>query len=397
MSGNNASLKEKFNENAHAISKFITNSKKWARTKPKHLSNIDVSIRRLNKYGREVNKVLPDLETKPALALFGASQSGKSNMVTNLLKSSDNKFVVYDAKRDRTLDFAEFIRPPGGGQESTANLTRFVKHDKDSNRGARPVLIKLCSIKDLLISIMVGYYQYQTIDVNEAERSLVLIRKKIEELRNVSGDRPRNNWLTSEDVYNIRDFFSLRNIDRNLLLFENLKNENFWDHLSIAAEYLTNDDLGIFSVFWNDFNPITTFFKTYFKALQKLDFAHEIYVDFDAVLKDCPEHLSFENYYNILYVETLKGSNTKDKDVIVVDHNGMEVELHPSTLCGLVKEVVFSIKSNEDSIANEFDILDFPGENTAPDVPIDNNSDHTVLCKMLLRGKVTYMFNSYSK
>src|SRR5690606_16247893 len=100
-------------------------------------------------------KIQNSIDDKPVMAVFGASQVGKSYLIQNLLRSKGKPFVIRNNNRD--YDFLKEINPAGVGAESTGVVTRFTADDstKDPNY---PLEIKLLSAKDVLIIICDSYF-----------------------------------------------------------------------------------------------------------------------------------------------------------------------------------------------------------------------------------------------
>ena len=92
------------------------------------------SLAKLKKLNREIKKLERATHLKPAVALFGPSQAGKSFMVGLLAKSSsDEVMYVADDATGKMYDFTDQINPPGG-KESTGLVTRFTVSDTWDNR-----------------------------------------------------------------------------------------------------------------------------------------------------------------------------------------------------------------------------------------------------------------------
>ena len=71
------------------------------------------SLAKLKKLNREIKKLERATHLKPAVALFGPSQAGKSFMVGLLAKSSsDEVMYVADDTTGKMYDFTDQINPP---------------------------------------------------------------------------------------------------------------------------------------------------------------------------------------------------------------------------------------------------------------------------------------------
>ena len=117
------------------------------------------SLAKLKKLNREIKKLERATHLKPAVALFGPSQAGKSFMVGLLAKSSsDEVMYVADDATGKMYDFTDQINPPGG-KESTGLVTRFTVERHVGQPADKPIMVKLFSQVDLVKIIAVGFHK----------------------------------------------------------------------------------------------------------------------------------------------------------------------------------------------------------------------------------------------
>ena len=70
-----------------------------------------------------LKKINTNIHSKPVMAVFGASQVGKSYLIKNLLSDTQKPFYINNG--EIKYDFLKDINPPGTGAESTGVVTRF--------------------------------------------------------------------------------------------------------------------------------------------------------------------------------------------------------------------------------------------------------------------------------
>ena len=95
---------------------------------------------------------------RPSVAIFGQSQVGKSYLVQNLLKNTDNSGLeIVHPGRPEVLDFITDINPDGG-RESTGIVTRFTTEQSTSSRPNEfPFQVELFGILDVASIICLSY------------------------------------------------------------------------------------------------------------------------------------------------------------------------------------------------------------------------------------------------
>ena len=134
----------------------INSSINWAENSLKDSEKISVTSA-LKSHRRAVRKTSIALEGKPVLALFGASQVGKSYMANNLLYNNDNLLLIHDHINGNEIDFIKSINPEGKGNEATSTVTRFTSEEV-VDKSKKPVKIKLFGLKDIVLVLADSYF-----------------------------------------------------------------------------------------------------------------------------------------------------------------------------------------------------------------------------------------------
>jgi hypothetical protein len=386
---------EKLNQIAaktNALIKTVNESINWA--EKFQAQDIQLSYD-LKKYRRRMKKIENAITGKPVIAFFGASQVGKSYMVNSLLCHDESKKLsLKDHRNGSIVDFIKEINPEGHGNESTSVITRFTTDKPKADK--LPIKLKLLSAKDLICILCDSYY----LDVREKitydhKKRTELVISHVKSLEALKSNE--HNFMSEDDIYEIQEYLetNLKHAGNNP--FEIFKSEGLWNELSKAIKYISpNNWPAAFAILWNKQNVIDEFFKTLIVELQKLNFSKYAYADFTAVKRYSKD----ERNGAILDVQTLDGIYQPDKNQIlkVQSEKGEFIEIKNSALCAICAEVIFSIDGDysndlKNKITEHIDVLDFPGARTRLELH-ETSIAHVNVKEMILRGKVSYLFNS---
>ena len=343
---------------------------------------------------RELNKIKYALSDNPAAAIYGESQKGKSYLVSSLLSSPNQPFNVIDAKGNN-YDFKLDINPIGQDKESTSVVTRFSINYNWINEDF-PVKIQLLSIVDIILLLSDTYYNDLK---NHNLTSLEEIKLKIKSIENEFKSIEKQQQIITEDsILNIRDYFKKHFQSKA----NNIISINFFEILSKNIHKIAVDKWAeTFSVLWNNNPLLISLFKNLISKYKEIDFTESLYVPYKAVLR---KHGTLLDVRRLEEISSNKsGSETEylaDTDVFYKTDSGKEVvkSLKKSFLCALTAEVIFKLPENlkkEKEFLSNTDLLDFPGARAR----LDNNEsaiNQEEIPKMLLRGKVAYLFNKYA-
>ena len=378
---------EKINEISQQLNTVIdclSNSVSWGQKNLK-FEDKEHFVTELKNSKRKLLRINNSIETKSSIAVFGGSQVGKSYLIKNVLSESNKPFYIVN--NQNKYDFLKDINPPGVGAESTGVVTRFTI-DQPSPFADFPIKIKILSIKDLLTILFDSFYLDQKrIKRFPNEEFLIARIKEIEQLQSVNNET--QNVLSELDILDIKQYFD-EYLSKHSLLFERLETTKFWYKISNCIERIPLNNIPqVFSILWDDNQLLTNVFIQLLKVSSQIDFESVLFAPFDSVLRGKGE---------ILDVKRLKELNTNTSKIIVQSNAGKQYEIDNSFLSALTAELVFQIPeeltSNKSFIKNS-DLLDFPGARSR--LAIENEDISVDLVpEMLLRGKVSYLFNKYS-
>lgn len=370
---------------------LVDNSIAWA----KEFGKESFPIGNFKEYRRRLKKIRSALEENCSAAAYGESQVGKSYLMSSLLSSSDAPFVIQNG--DKSYSFIDELNPSGGNNakiESTGVITRFTIANGDSLMKGY-VKVSLLSVVDIIQLIADSYYNDIKIDT-ETSLNLNKINKELEGLSSLwSAKNVQQHYIEEDDIRDICDY--IREIIGNSA--QSVIDSKFCDVIAPAIHYVSYDKWGdVFSLLWNKNPEMSHLFNVLINEYKKLDFNTEVYVPFDAVLRDKGTLLKID------WLDTVCGVNIDTgKDIIytdVYDKTGAVIahDFAKGNLSALIAELTFELPQSiakERAFLNKLDLLDFPGARTRE--KFKEKEIQSVLPKILRRGKVAYLFNKYSR
>ena len=377
---------------------------------------------------RRLRKIAIAEQERPAVAAYGESQKGKSYLIGNLLKTKDKTFLVKD-ENSEMVDFVDCINPIGNGKEATGVVTRFKYFETDNKY---PVIVKLFSVADIATVLCDSYNEDIKYHSNSpySESDMEKICNKILEYGKYDSNQ---GVLKEDDILDMQGY-----VTKYLDGMKSFCKSNYFQNVAkVARKIPTSDYADVFKYLWHENVHLTTLFKRLVNALEKLDFSREVYTNMDAV-----KH-NGKNENTVMSVKCLYGLDEKKwnltSDVFV--KTGTEYKTVSSfpkcELSALCSEIVFKIEKEYLSdtntyfaetvpdgkvktgdmpketlkvlpdkvtkdLFNEIDLLDFPGARNRETFIEDElgdtkKEDASNLVRMLLRGKVAYLFNNYNE
>ena len=374
----------------------------------KHLALIDESIAWSKEFGkdsfpvsvfkeyrRKLRKIRSALEENCSAAAYGESQVGKSYLMSSLLSSSDSPFVIRNG--GRSYSFIDELNPSGGNNakiESTGVITRFTI-SKGDNPMKEYVKVRLLSVVDIILLIADSYYN----DIKLNPDTILKydeINKALEGLSGLWAAKVvQQSEITEDDIKDISDY--VKDVIGNNAA--SVYQSNFAKIVAPVIQYVSYDKwVDVFSLLWNKNTEMSHLFSVLINEYKKLDFNTDVYVPFDAVLRDKGTILKIE------WLDTVCGVNIDTgRDIIytdVYDNKGNVIahDFGKGNLSALIAELTFELPesiASERKFLNKLDLLDFPGARSRE--KFKENEIHTVLPKVLRRGKVAYLFNKYSR
>ena len=323
--------------------------------------------------------------TRPVgVAVFGASQAGKSYLVSRLCAAAGTSMQVRFGSTD--YDFLKDLNPPGG-IESSGLVSRFTVAALETPLEA-PVALRLLSQTDL-----VKIFANTFVKDFEVGTSL-LTPQALERIFNAANSRvgpvPRDG-MSSADIEDLAEYFG--NHFRGTELLLTLDAAGYWKRITDLAPRLSANDRGaVFSPLWGLVSPFTAAFSLLSDALAKLGFASEAFAGAEVLTPRATSILDAQTLFR------LGAPGPAPTTWSVRTKAGQRADIDGPTLAALVAEVIIPIAARPFAFLDSADLLDFPGARTREMITnIDRFfAEPDRLGRVYLRGKVAYLFQRYN-
>ncbi len=370
---------------------IIENSIAWA----SKFGKDTFPVEELKEYRRRFKRIYYALEENCSAAAYGESQVGKSYLMSSLLSAPNAPFVI--TNKGKEYSFIDELNPSGGNTsktESTGVITRFTIND-DNNKMKDFVKVRNLSIADIVMLLVDSYFNDLKIDA-ETALSSEEINKELSELHSLWQGKTAivQDDLTEDGIKDICDYVK-DVLGSNAL---NVVKSDFRKIIPSRIKYISCDNwIKVFSLLWNKNPELSRLFTVLINEFKQLRFKTEVYVPFDAVLREKGTLLKIEWLDSVCGLQ----NETKDElytDVYDVEGNLLAQNFKKASLSALIAELTFvlpeSIAENR-KFLRKLDLLDFPGARSREKFKEQEIS--TVLPTILRRGKVAYLFQKYSR
>ncbi|WP_300726148.1 virulence factor SrfC family protein [uncultured Bacteroides sp.] len=350
---------------------------------------------RFKDYRRKLRKIKSSLEEKCSAAAYGESQVGKSYLMSSLLSSPDAPFVITHKGRD--YSFIDELNPSGGNNakvESTGVITRFTIAT-DANSMSDFVKVRNLSVVDIILLLANAYYNDIKINQDTTLRYDV-INQHLEGLSNLwSSHIIQQTEIDEDDIKDISEY--LHDVIGNAAIGVN--QSSFCRIVGPVIKYVSCDKwVDVFSLLWNKNDEISHMFSVLINEYKKIGFKTDIYIPFDAVLREKGTILKIQWLDTVCGVQVDTGNDDLYTDIYDVNGNVVARDFGKGYLSALIAEITFELPEHivEDRpFLKKMDLLDFPGARGKEEYKEDEI--HAVLPTLLRRGKVAYLFNKYSR
>lgn len=328
--------------------------------------------------------------TPMSVGVYGASQAGKSYLVSSLARGRDKSVVARVGDRD--INFLTDINP-SGGREATGLVTRLT-HRSATVPSDFPVRITLFGELDLVKIVANSFYEDLEADADQDIAPRVGAMQ-----RTLSEERPpASSPVTLEDVADL-SFYCDRHF-ANQKYYSALKQAGYWARLEQLAP---NCDLRtrqrLYSLLWDGSAPYDRLFEHLSETLARLDGATSLLCE-PAVLFDVEGHHWGRTENSIINVMALESMGAPTERQVRVVHDRFVTATPTSvgigTLSALASEITIHIAGTPHEFFAEADLLDFPGARSRHPIP-RNRFDETrgFPVEHFLRGKVAFLFERY--
>ena len=356
------------------------------------------------------------LNGKPAVAISGESQVGKSYLVSSLLSENGSPFCILDPliankginsqdNNEGIFNFINEINPRGQGEESTSIVTRFSANYQPVNTRF-PIKVALLSPVDVVLILCDSFYN----DIKKAggviedtDRIMAVqsdridrIKAEIATLKTNLQDRPaQQDVIGEDDIWDIRDYFESYFSTQAVELFSS----GFFDEIPcLISKAKPHEWKGIFSLLWDQNEIFTGLFADLMTELERLNFCPTVYLPVTSVLVKYGTLLDVKRLHEIYQKPIARDVDfIADTTVLCVENDrSQEIKCKKSYLCALAAELVFSLPDTlltGKPFLRETDLLDLPGVRSRM---VETTINKENISQLLIRGKVAYLFNKYA-
>lgn len=337
------------------------------------------------RFSRRARRLQVAVERPTAVAVFGASQAGKSYLVSSLAAPRNKPLVA--AWGEERLDFLRDLNPEGG-KESTGLVSRFTIRRMPTPAGA-PVPLLLLTQTDV-VKILANTFLEDIQSPDLVPPSAEDIDKLFNKLEAEAGTAPCDR-LTIDDVEELREYFDHYFRGREMI---RALAGSYWTRAArIIPRLPAHRRAEAYSPLWN-FHPVfTQVLGEMIAALGKLGFPDYAFCDTNALRRDGGNLLDAAT---VLFL----GMGPQG-DIKVATSAGASAMLDRTVLTSLIAEVTVPVGEKPWDFFDHTDLLDFPGARTrnmydSIDRAVADKDGVGGLGGLFLRGKVAYLFQRYN-
>ncbi len=336
---------------------------------------------------------------KMCAGVFGASQAGKSYLISVLARPKDQPLIARFG--DDQVDFIECINPPGG-QESTGVVTRFTLDVAADLPAGHPIELELLTELDL-VRLLANSYAYDIDHDEEAELdhdplSIATALDTLETNARLAGR------LTELDALDLEEYCNRKLI--RAPRFKVLRGSGFWERAAALMPRLDEAGrAGLFSLLWEGLPLYDELFRSLQAVLQQLGFPERAFCAAEGLYAtSSSEGAEFERLpalTSVVDVGTLSGLaggavGGGDAVSVCPAGGGAAVAVPRGILTALIAELRIVMQASPHALFEHTDLLDFPGARSRQARPAERIAEESNAAEELfLRGKVAYLFDRY--
>jgi hypothetical protein len=330
------------------------------------------------------------------VGVYGASQQGKSYLVS-VLARPPGKSELRVRLGGETRDFVREINPQGG-KESTGLVTRFSTAPSDGPQDdAHPVELLLLTETDF-VKILANSFQsdFDQNNVQTPPPKGDAVRAALAAAEKRRGKAVVAPHLDEIVVSELAEYFR-RNF-RNR--WQDLEPVGYWSKVIELLPMLPIEARAdVYSVLWGGIEEFTAMFRLLAGALERLGHPDEVLTEMRALI---PRDTSI---IDVATLEQQLGTKEDENDRLAVrarkaDQLGAVVELPRAVLTALIAELRITVDESPWPMFEHTDLLDFPGARSRLKLvalPSDAEERTILVRRLLLRGKIAYLFQRYSE
>ena len=334
------------------------------------------------RFARRAERLRTAAGRPPCVAVFGASQAGKSYLVSSLATSGGKPLMsTYGEQR---LNFLRDLNPQGE-KEATGLVSRFTVRPVAAPAGA-PVPLRLLSQTDvvkILANAFMEDFKLDDLKLPDGPAVTALFDRLAKE----AGPAPQGG-LTIDDIEELREYFDLH--FRTHPLIKELGSAYWTRAAEVIPRLPPARRAEAYAPLWNATAPFTRVAGELIGALESLGFPDTAFCGLDALM---PREQGVLNADTVFAIgESSRGA------VRVVSPAGAAASLDRALLAALIAEITVPMEQQPWDFFEHTDLLDFPGARSREVIrSVDAFlSEPGRLGRVFLRGKVAYLFQRYN-
>jgi|GEM_PF-6791802 len=335
-----------------------------------------------------------------SVAVFGASQAGKSYMVGDFISPKRNPVkVIFSAAGDPPikLNFLETVNPQGG-VETTGIVTRFSTQPQDGAPKGFPVTLRALREVDVakilcnthLMELKAGWEDGKEFDPERHARDVMSLSRNAQAMPGMSLD----------EIYELRDYIEVHLKHHPLA---RPAAEPYWAALEEAGPSLGAAARAVaLAPIWGELHEFTELYSILKAALDDLKHPTWIYAPIEAILDRSHGVLHAETLYalDMAFVDSLEGAaQSKATRTSIAADTGARLDLPRPVVTALAAELRVTLDGRPWDFLEHTDLLDFPGaksrEDRDPESFLRDVGRNNARAYCYLRGKVAVLFDMY--
>lgn len=369
-------------QRAAAVAEAARDGAAWLEARTGLKEDPTALARDFRRFGRRAARLRAAAERPMCVAVFGASQAGKSYLVSSLASRPGQALEA--AYGDRRLNFLQDLNPQGG-KESTGLVSRFTVRGVAAPPQA-PVPVRLMSQTDIVKILANAYLEdFKVRDLSPPRPAdIAALFARLSQQAGGAGQ----GGLTVDDVEELREYFDLH-FGAHPILRE--LGPAYWAHAADVIPRLAPEQRAeAYAPLWNGTEAFTRVARQLTGALAALGFPETAFCGLDALL---PRETSVLDADMVFGLGEGSGGSLR-----VASGAGASALIDRSVVAALIAEITVPLAERPWEFFEHTDLLDFPGARTREEItdPESFLAQPGRLGRVFLRGKVAYLFQRYN-
>jgi len=336
------------------------------------------SFRRLARRG---NRLRIAAARPTCVAVFGASQAGKSYLVSSLATPPGRTLMA--TYGEQTLGFLRDMNPQGD-KEATGLVTRFTTKPIVAPAQS-PVPLRLLSQIDLVKILANAFLEDFKLETLEPMDGAV-VAALFDRLDAAAGPAPQGG-MTIDDIEEMREYFSLH--FRSHPMLQELGSAYWVRAADIVPRLSPSLRIEAYAPLWNGTAVFTQLAARLTGCLESLGFPDIAFCGLDALMPREQGVLNADTVFAVL--EGGRGA------VRVFGAGGISATIDRTLLAALIAELTFPLAEKPRDFLDHTDLLDFPGARSREIIEsLAVLEKPGLVGRLFLRGKVAYLYQRYN-